>query len=67
MLRLFIILSIIFIIAGMLWPFFSQAGMGRLPGDFIIRTKGFVVYLPVLTAVISAAVVAAILRLVGKV
>lgn len=64
MLRLFIILSIIFIITGMLWPFLSQAGMGHLPGDFVIRSKGFIIHLPVVTSLIYALVVTCILRLV---
>ncbi len=64
MLRLFLMLTIIFIITGILWLFLSHAGMGRLPGDFVIRSGNFTIHLPLTTSFIFAAVITCIFRLV---
>lgn len=63
MLRLFFMLSIIFVITGMLWLVLNRAGMGHLPGDFFIRSGSFTLHVPLTTSLIYAAVVTCILRL----
>ena len=41
--RLLIILGIVLVVLGMLWPLVTRLGLGRLPGDIVIEreTSGF--------------------------
>ena len=37
--KIFIIIGVLFIIVGLLYPFFKDIGLGRLPGDIVIKKK----------------------------
>tara|TARA_B100001057_G_scaffold121381_1_gene120123 strand:- start:482 stop:643 length:162 start_codon:yes stop_codon:yes gene_type:complete len=37
--KLFIIIGILFILIGLLYPFLKDLGLGRLPGDIVIKKK----------------------------
>ncbi len=50
--RLLIILGIVLIAAGLLWPLLQKAGLGRLPGDIVIERESFRVYLPITTSLL---------------
>jgi hypothetical protein len=64
--KLLIILGIILLVAGLLWPFLSKLGIGRLPGDIIIRREGFSLYFPITTMIIVSIVLTLIFRFGGK-
>ena len=49
-----IIVGIIFILVGIVWPWLSRLGIGHLPGDIYIRRKGFTFYFPVTTSLIAS-------------
>ena len=51
---------------GLLWPWLSKLGLGRLPGDIVIRREGFTVYFPVTTMVLASLAATALWRLFGK-
>jgi multisubunit Na+/H+ antiporter MnhG subunit len=34
-----IVLGLVLLVAGLLWPYLGQIGLGRLPGDIIIERK----------------------------
>ena len=36
MARVLIVLGLAILVAGLLWPYLSQIGLGRLPGDIVI-------------------------------
>jgi hypothetical protein len=51
-----IIIGIIFILAGLAWPWLSRLGFGHLPGDISIERKGFSFYFPVTSIIIISLV-----------
>jgi hypothetical protein len=60
MTRFLILLGVILIGVGLLWPWLSKLGLGRLPGDIVIRREGFSFYFPIVTCVIISAVLSLI-------
>jgi hypothetical protein len=41
MARWLIILGVVLIVAGLLWPWLTRLGLGRLPGDIVIERDNF--------------------------
>ncbi|RTZ74012.1 MAG: hypothetical protein DSZ00_05295 [Gammaproteobacteria bacterium] len=39
--RLLIILGAILLALGLLWPWLQKSGLGRLPGDIVVRRENF--------------------------
>ena len=58
--KLLIILGILFIIAGLLWPWLGAIPFGRLPGDILIEKPNLKVYFPITTMVIMSIVISLI-------
>ena len=52
MARLLIIIGIVFLTAGLLWPFIAKLGLGRLPGDIVIERPNFRFYFPIVTSIL---------------
>jgi uncharacterized protein HemY len=50
--RTLIILGIIILLAGLLWPWLIKLPIGKLPGDIIIDKPNFKIYIPITTMVI---------------
>ncbi len=50
--RLLLILGIILLALGLLWPWLQKSGLGRLPGDIIIRRENFTFYFPITTSLL---------------
>ena len=46
--KLLIIIGVLFIIAGLLYPFLKDIGLGRLPGDIVIKKKTLLFIFPLL-------------------
>lgn len=44
--RILIILGVIILIVGILWPWIIKLPIGKLPGDIIIDKPNFKVYIP---------------------
>lgn len=55
-----IILGLVCIAAGLLWPWLQKIPLGRLPGDIMIKREGFRLFLP-LTSCLLVSVVASLL------
>jgi hypothetical protein len=66
MARWLIILGVVLILAGLLWPWLTKLGLGRLPGDIVIEHNGFRVYLPLTTSILISLVLSLILWLLGR-
>lgn len=64
--KLLITIGVILIAVGLLWPFLSKLGIGRLPGDIIIRRDGFSFYFPITTMIIISVVLTLIFRFWGR-
>ena len=55
--RILIIVGVTLVALGLLWPWLSQLGLGRLPGDIVIEREGFRVYIPITTCIIISVVI----------
>jgi hypothetical protein len=64
--RLFIALGLILLTAGLLWPWLSRLGLGRLPGDIRIERDGFGFYFPLTTGLIISIVLSLLVWLLRK-
>jgi hypothetical protein len=64
--RLLIILGIVLVVLGMLWPLATRLGLGRLPGDIVIERENFRLYIPIMTSVIVSIVLSVILWLINR-
>ena len=59
--RWLIVLGVVLVIAGLLWPWLTKLGLGHLPGDIRIERKGFVFYFPLTSGLIVSVVITLIL------
>ncbi|MDZ4261123.1 MAG: DUF2905 domain-containing protein [Pseudomonadota bacterium] len=54
--RTLIILGIVLLVVGLLWPLIQKLGLGRLPGDIAIEREGFSFFFPLTTSIIISLV-----------
>ena len=66
MARWLIILGVVLIVAGLLWPWLGRLGLGRLPGDIVIERENFRLYLPITTSILVSIVLSLILWLLNR-
>ena len=59
--RFVIVLGLVLLAAGLLWPVLQKAGLGRLPGDIVIERENFRLYLPLGTSLLISAVLSLVL------
>ena len=64
--RILITVGAVLVVAGLLWPWLSRLGLGRLPGDIRIETANGVFYLPLATCLIVSAVLSLVVWLVRR-
>jgi hypothetical protein len=64
--RVLIVLGLILLAVGLLWPWLTKLGLGRLPGDIRIERDGFGFYFPLTTGLIVSIVISVILWLLRK-
>ena len=64
--RFLIILGLTIALIGVLWPFISKLGLGRLPGDIVIEREGMRFYFPIVTSLLVSAVLTAVLWLLNR-
>lgn len=55
--RLLIGLGIALLVLGLAWPWLGRLGLGRLPGDILVRREGFTFYFPITTSILVSVVV----------
>lgn len=66
MARWLIILGIVLVLAGVLWPWLTKLGLGRLPGDIAIERENFSVYIPITTSILVSLALSLILWLLNR-
>lgn len=66
MARFLIVLGIVLVAAGLLWPLIQKLGLGRLPGDIVIERDHFRLYVPVVTSLVVSVVLSVILWLMNR-
>jgi hypothetical protein len=64
--RLLLTLGLLIALAGILWPWITKLGLGRLPGDLRIDKPGFSLFAPFTTMIILSVVLSLILWLLRR-
>ncbi|MGA8240282.1 MAG: DUF2905 domain-containing protein [Desulfobacterales bacterium] len=64
--KILIIIGILVLTTGILWPWIPKLPIGRLPGDIIIDKPGLKVYIPITTMILVSVIVSVILWLLRK-
>ena len=56
MARFLIVLGLAILLVGLLWPYLSKLGLGRLPGDIVIGRENVTLYIPLATCLLLSLV-----------
>ena len=59
--RTLILIGVLIVAVGLLWPWLSRLPFGRLPGDIVIERQNFRFYFPITTMIIVSVVLSVIL------
>jgi hypothetical protein len=66
MARFLIVLGLAILVAGLLWPFLSRIGLGRLPGDIVIERDNMTFYFPLMTCLLLSVVFSLVFWIVNR-
>ena len=61
-----IAIGVVLVVVGLLWPWISRLGLGRLPGDVVVERGQFSFYFPIVTCLIISVVISLILWLLNR-
>jgi hypothetical protein len=61
-----IVIGLVLLLCGVLWPWLSKLPFGRLPGDINIHRDGFGFYFPLTTSIVISVIVSILLWLFRK-
>ena len=64
--RTLITVGLLIALVGLLWPWISKLGLGRLPGDLIIDKPGFKLFAPFTTMIVVSLVLSLIIWLLRR-
>jgi hypothetical protein len=61
-----IIIGVVLLITGLLWPWLARIPLGRLPGDIVINRPNFRIYIPITTMILISLIISLIMKLFRK-
>jgi Protein of unknown function (DUF2905) len=61
-----IAIGVVLVVVGVLWPWISRLGLGRLPGDVVVERGQFSFFFPIVTCLIVSVVISLILWLLNR-
>jgi hypothetical protein len=61
-----ILLGALILAVGLLWPYLSQLGLGRLPGDIVIERGNTTFYFPLMTCILISLVFSLVLWVANR-
>jgi len=64
--RVLITIGVVLLAVGLLWPWIVKLGLGRLPGDIVIRRENYSFYFPITTCILISVVVSVVFWLFRK-
>jgi hypothetical protein len=64
--RTFILLGIILVAVGLLWPWTGWLRLGRLPGDIVVERQNFTLYFPITSGLLISVALTLFLWLVNR-
>lgn len=59
-------IGVALVVIGVLWPWLTRIGLGRLPGDIYIERDGFHFFFPITTGLLISAVITLVLWLLRR-
>jgi hypothetical protein len=63
--RTLVLIGLLLITVGLLWPWIGWLGLGHLPGDIVVERKNFTLYVPIATGLLISVVLTLLLWLVN--
>jgi hypothetical protein len=66
MARFLIVLGLAILVAGLLWPYLSRTGLGRLPGDIVIERENVTFYFPLMTCLLVSVLFSLVFWVVNR-
>jgi len=66
MARTLIIFGLVVVAVGLLWPWLTKIGLGRLPGDIVVQRGNTSFYFPIVTCVLISVALSLVLWLFGR-
>ena len=66
MARFLIVLGLVILVIGLLWPYLSRIGLGHLPGDVVIKRDNVTFYVPLVTCLLLSLLLSLILWVVNR-
>ena len=66
MARFLIVLELAILLVGLLWPYLSKLGLGRLPGDIVIERENVTLYIPLATCLLLSLVLSLIVWVANR-
>ncbi len=64
--RTLILIGLLVVAIGLLWPWLSKLPLGQLPGDIAIRRENFSFYFPVTTMILVSLVLSGLLWMMNR-
>ena len=64
--RFLVIIGLVLVVTGLAWPFLSRLGLGRLPGDIVIRGEHGGFYFPIVTCLLISLILSVLFWLIGR-
>ncbi len=64
--RFLIVLGLVILGLGVLWPVLIRLGLGRLPGDIVIQRGNFSFYFPLATCIIVSVLLSVVFWLFNR-
>jgi hypothetical protein len=66
MARVLITLGLVILVIGLLWPYLSRLGLGRLPGDIVIERENMTFYFPLMTCLLVSLLLSLVLWVANR-
>jgi Protein of unknown function (DUF2905) len=66
MARFLVVLGLVLLVAGLLWPYLGKIGLGRLPGDIVIQRENVTFYLPLVTCLLLSVLFSLVFWVVNR-
>jgi hypothetical protein len=64
--RFLIVLGLVILGLGLLWPLLARLGLGRLPGDIVIQRGNFSFYFPLATCIVVSVLLSVVFWLFNR-
>ena len=61
--KMLIILGIIILVVGILYPYIKKIGLGQLPGDLVFKSENSTLFFPIVSCIIVSVVLTILFNL----